>query len=92
MQRDRRDKLKSDSDKIIVAAIVAPDDGIRYEAPNPIQPSCSLEGQGAGFNGYRYAEFVAAFGRNGFVESICLPEYDLALEALFEHIMMVASE
>ena len=84
--------IKSDPAKIVVAAIIAPDDEIHYDAPNPVQPSCAIEGQGEGFNGYRYKELVEMFGENGVYENICQAEFNEALDAIKEKVVAMVTE
>ena len=74
--------LKDDPEKVIVAAIVAPDNEIRFDAPDQVQPSCNSDGQGEGYSGYRYEELVEMFGENGVLASICSAEFTDALEAI----------
>lgn len=79
--------LKENPSKIVAAGIIASDDGIRYEEPDPVQPTCSVEGQGDAFSGYRYQEFIELFGDNGIYENICQPEYDESLIRIADKVL-----
>lgn len=84
--------LKDDPDKIIVAAIVAPDNEVRFDSPDPVEPSCAIHGQGEGFSGYRYEELVGMFGDNGVNEDVCKAEFDKALDAIKDRVGELVTE
>ena len=78
--------LKSDPSKVMVASIVAPDVGIYFDVPDPVQPSCNVESQGEGFSGYRYIELTDMFGDRGISDNICQPQYDPPLANIIQMI------
>ncbi len=71
----------NDPSKIIMAGIVAPDAGIRYQPGDEVQPSCFSDFGGDGFAGYRYEQVINAFD-NRATSNICEPPFDNALLAL----------
>lgn len=60
-----------DGDRVLVAGIIGPDTGVRPERPDEPQPTCSNQETGTAFAGYRYAEFIQAFGDRGVEASLC---------------------
>jgi len=64
--------LKEDPSQVIVAGIIAPDDGLRYDYGDEVNPSCSSS-SGQGYSGYRYANVVNGFEHGG-LANICAPD------------------
>lgn len=87
-------RLKTDEagnpqpERVIMAGIIAPDSGIRYEIGEQLQPSCrppalvnpNNPGEGA-FSGYRYQAVLGAFEHHA-TANICQPPFDRALREL----------
>lgn len=70
-----------DRSKVIMAGIIGPDDGSRYDPGDPVQPTCFSDAGGDGFAGYRYEAVINSF-ENKEISNICTPPFDDALEAL----------
>jgi len=71
-----------DGNRVLVAGIIGPDNGARPVEPEEQQPSCSNEERGTAFAGYRYSEFIGAFGDRGVEADICHDDFDVALDQI----------
>ena len=69
-------------DRILVAGIIGPDNDVRPERPIEPQPSCSNAERGTAFAGYRYEEFITAFGDRGISADICHDSFQAALDQI----------
>jgi hypothetical protein len=69
-------------ERILVAGIIGPDDGIRYDAPSMPSPSCSNPEIGDAYGGYRYEQLIDAFGERGVEANICHDDFDVALDSI----------
>ena len=74
-----------DRSKVIASGIIAPDDGIRYDTGNEVRPACFSDEGGEGYAGYRYEEFIGAFG--GSADNVCSIPYDDSLERFAQTII-----
>ncbi|MBN1947437.1 MAG: hypothetical protein JW797_17330 [Bradymonadales bacterium] len=72
----------ANGENVLVAGIIGPDNGIRVEQPQQPIPSCSTQILGQAFAGYRYEEFIEAFGDRGVTASICHDSFQVALDAI----------
>lgn len=70
-----------DGDRVLVAGIIGPDNGRRPVRPETPQPSCSGP-RGTAFAGYRYEEFISAFGERGVQADICNDSFSVALDQI----------
>ncbi|MCA9565731.1 MAG: hypothetical protein KC561_19675, partial [Myxococcales bacterium] len=86
----RRDELVPVSDfvaavtglpRFMAVAVVAPDSGERPESPDLATPVCMSETRSA-FSGYRYSQFVDAFGEFGRERDICTSDFSQSLRDL----------
>ncbi len=72
----------ADGDRLLVAGIIGPDNGVRPERPDEPQPSCSNSERGTAFSGYRYADFINSFGDRGIGADICHDSFQVALDQI----------
>jgi len=75
--------LKPNADQLILAGIIAPDAGLRYEYGDEVLPSCT-SGLGEGYAGYRYENVIRAFTQSeSGVSNICKENaFEAALAAI----------
>ncbi len=75
-------------ERVIMAGIIAPDDGLRYRQGQDPQPTCrppdvfnpDNAAEGA-YSGYRYAEVIESFNNHA-LANICRPPFERALEQM----------
>ncbi len=73
--------LKTDPSRLILAGIIAPDNGVRYDTPQEVGFSCSSS-LGTGYAGYRYESVINAFPANN-ISNICAEgAFSSALDAI----------
>ena len=66
---------------VLVATIIAPDNGVRHRAPEMVIPSC-VSDAGEGYQGWRYEAFRHGFA-SGWSHSVCDGPYDVVGLARF---------
>ena len=79
-------ELKRDPRQVLVASIVARDDGQRFPEPLSVVETCSTR-QGYAYRGYRYLDFIEQFGDKGIWIDVCEEEYAGGLDDLVNMIV-----